>query len=229
MRIRGLHLAAAAAVTLLLTACGGGDADTADAPANAAATTAADAPSTGGNVPTDLRPAAADEPITVVDGWAKATAGTEETSMTAVFGTLTNNTDQDRTIVSAVTTASPRAELHEMATVDGAMIMREVTGGIMIPAGGSTTLEPGGLHVMVMDATEELAPGDEVDVVLTFDDDSTLEFTALAKEFAGANEEYESDGGMGSMEMDHGTMDHGTSGAEDHSGHGTETSSPSNG
>lgn len=228
MRIRGLHLAAAAAVTLLLTACGGGDADTADAPANVAATTSA-APATGASVPTDGTEAAADEPISVVDGWAKATAGTEETSMTAVFGTLTNNTDADRTIVSAVTTASPRAELHEMATVDGAMIMREVAGGIMIPAGGSTTLEPGGLHVMVMDATEELAPGDEVDVVLTFDDDSTLEFTALAKEFAGANEEYESDGGTGSMEMDHGNMDHGTSGAEDHSGHGTESSSMSHG
>lgn len=169
---------------LLLTACGGaGEQATSTTEPSAAATMTAAA-------------AGESSELSVVDPWVKATAGAEEATMTAVFAVVTNSSSEQRTIVAATTTASPRAELHEMSMVDGAMVMRKIDAGIVVPAGQSVSLEPGGLHVMVLDVAEEIAPGDEVDVTLTFDNGASAEFTALAKDFAGANEEYESDGGM---------------------------------
>ena len=216
---RAARWLAAAAAAVLLTACGGDDTATTTSTSTSAGEAATTSPTAPAGTTEDQ--AESGEGVTVADGWAKATAGTEESSMTAVFGILTNHTDTDRSIVSAVTSASPRAELHEMTMIDGAMIMREVPGGIVIPAGGSVTLEPGGLHVMVMDAAEPLAPGDEVDVILTLDDESTVTFTALAKEFAGANEEYESTHGA---EDGHGADDGHGHGADDGHGHGAESS-----
>src|SRR5664280_3000918 len=39
-------------------------------------------------------------------------------------------TDQDLTIVAATNDVTDRTELHEMAMVDGAMVMRPIAGGI---------------------------------------------------------------------------------------------------
>ena len=135
--------------------------------------------------------------------------------MTAAFGVLTNHTDQDLTIVSATNDVTDRTELHEMAMVDGAMVMRPIGGGIPIPANGTTTLEPGGLHVMIMDATTPIAPGDDVHVTLTLSDGSTVLFHATAKEFAGANESYNG-GASGAMDTSTTGMDMGSSTSADH-------------
>lgn len=133
---------------------------------------------------------AASGAVTISDTWVKATAGTEDPSMTAAFGVLKNNSDKDLTIVSATNSVSDRTELHEMAMEGGSMVMRPIAGGIAIPAGGSTTLEPGGLHVMIMDVKRPITPGEQIDVNLTLSDGSTVAFQTLAKEFSGANEEY---------------------------------------
>ena len=118
--------------------------------------------------------------------------------MTAAFGVLTNHTDKALTIISATNDVTDRTELHEMAMVDGAMVMRPIAGGIPIPANGTTALAPGGLHVMIMEAKAPIAPGDDVTVILTMNDGSTLLVHATAKEFAGANESY--DGGTSGAE-----------------------------
>lgn len=175
-------LAAACAGGLLLAGCGSGTTSTAGPSSGPATTTA----STG---------AAAGE-VTITDTWIRATDGTSDPTMTAAFGALTNHTDQQRTIVSATNSASDHTELHEMAMDNGAMVMRPIAGGITIPADGTATLEPGGLHVMVMDLTAPIKPGEEVNVVLTLDDGSTVPFTAVAKEFSGAQESYSPSGGM---------------------------------
>ncbi|WP_298044099.1 copper chaperone PCu(A)C [uncultured Citricoccus sp.] len=132
-------------------------------------------------------------PITVTDPWAKAT----EEAMTGVFGTVQNASDRDVRITGASTDLAATAELHE--TVDdgtGATLMREVQGGLTIPAGGSLELVPGGHHIMLMGLRRDIAPGDVVEVRLEFEDGRTLVLTAPAKEFAGAQEEYRGTGEM---------------------------------
>ncbi|WFE66167.1 copper chaperone PCu(A)C [Micromonospora sp. WMMD714] len=119
------------------------------------------------------------------DPWVKAA----DRGMTAVFGTLVNDGDTDVTLASAATPVSPM-ELHEMTTKDGAMVMRQKQGGIVIRAKGVHVLEPGGDHLMLMDLSQPVRAGDELTVTLTFGDGRTQRFVAVAKPFTGAQESY---------------------------------------
>jgi periplasmic copper chaperone A len=170
---RGLLAAAALAGSLLLTGCGE-DAASGDAAAN---------------------DTAAESTLEVRDAWVK----TAESGMTAIFAVLDNPGDTELTVVSAESEISPM-ELHEMAMSDGEMVMREKDGGFTVPAGGSHRLEPGGDHLMLMDLAEPILAGDELTVTLTFDTGESVTFTAVAKDFAGGDEEYEG-GDHGDMEM----------------------------
>jgi copper(I)-binding protein len=55
-------------------------------------------------------------------------------------------------------------------------------GAIDLPANGSVTLVPGGLHIMLIDLTRELAPGDEVSLTLNFKNADPLTITAEIRE-----------------------------------------------
>lgn len=138
--------------------------------------------------------------VTMSDAWVKSA----EEGMSAAFGVLANSGDNDVTIVSASTEASPMIELHEtVESESGEMMMQQKEGGFVVPAGGSLALEPGGNHIMLMGLVTAIRAGDEVTFVLTFSDGSTLEFTAPGKDFSGANENYESDMDMDAeMDMD---------------------------
>ena len=135
--------------------------------------------------------------VIVTDAWIRASDG----PMTGIFGDITNSSGADVTIVSATNSASSRTELHEMAMVDGEMVMQEKAGGVVLPADSTTVLEPGGDHLMAMGMSAPVGPGDEVEVSLTLSTGETVTFTAVAKESAAGDEEYhESD-------MDHSDMD----------------------
>ena len=56
-----------------------------------------------------------------------------------------------------------------MSTIDddGVMSMQQVA-QIVVPAGESVALEPGGLHVMCIDRQVELSPGDRFPITLSF-------------------------------------------------------------
>ena len=135
--------------------------------------------------PADLPEA---EAVAVTDAWVKAA----EEGMTAAFGALTNSSDCAVTVTAATTAAAARVELHETVASDtGEMVMQEIDGGFVIPAGATLTLEPGASHLMLMGLIAPISAGEDVTVTLTFADGSTLEFTGPAKEFSGANENYE--------------------------------------
>ncbi|MEU3308881.1 copper chaperone PCu(A)C [Nocardiopsis sp. NPDC006832] len=156
------------------------------------------------------------EAITVSDPWVKAAAADE--GMTAAFGVLTNEGDQDATIAAAhAEEVSDMVELHEVVSGDdGNMVMQEKDGGFSVAAGAEHELSPGADHIMIMGLTEDLEPGVEVTITLEFEDGSTQEFTAPVKDFEGANENYDDDHeGHGDSE-DHGDHgDHGDTGQDE--------------
>lgn len=104
-----------------------------------------------------------DKGLVIEDIWARPG---EPGDHSAVYMTITNEGDADDTLVAA---SAPMAvtELHESMEHDHVISMEHVH-EIPIPAGETVTLEPGGLHIMLMDLTEELAPGDTFDLTLTF-------------------------------------------------------------
>jgi copper(I)-binding protein len=170
--LRILALAAAAAMAFGTAACGGGET------AGAAPAPASPASSAGGG-------------FSVRDPWVKAA----DKGMTAAFGTLVNDGPADVTLVGATSAISPM-ELHEMAVQDGKMVMRPKEGGLVIKAGGTHVLEPGGDHLMMMEVAQAVKPGDEVTFTLKFADGKTTEFRAIAKPFTGAGESYAPEPGM---------------------------------
>ncbi|WP_149085375.1 MULTISPECIES: copper chaperone PCu(A)C [Microbacterium] len=141
----------------------------------------------------------AGEVLRIDDAWVKSA----DEGMSAVFGTLVNDGAEDVTVTSVASAASPMIELHETVQNDaGEMVMREIAGGFVVPAGGGLVLEPGGNHIMMMDLAEPLRAGDEVTFTVTLSDDSTYDFTAPVKDYSGANENYD-DGGDDDEGMDH--------------------------
>lgn len=132
---------------------------------------------------------ASGSPITATDPWGKATTA-EMSNMTGLFMTLNNATDHDLTIVAATSTITNDVEVHEMAMVDGEMVMQEVQDGIVIPAGGSFALAPGGHHFMFMGLTDSLEPGDIVDLTIEFDDGTSVTINPEIREWDAANETY---------------------------------------
>src|SRR5688572_14243833 len=94
----------------------------------------------GSPAPSD-RPMA--ESVSLHDQWASAGNG----QMAAVFGTLVNDGPSQARIVSGRSPAAGMVEVHEVAGPTGAKTMRPKDGGLVLPAGGSHDLVPGGDHL----------------------------------------------------------------------------------
>lgn len=60
-------------------------------------------------------------------------------------------------------------QVHEMRIVDGIARMHPVEGGLVIPAGGTVTLAPGGFHIMLIGPKHPLKTGEHVPVTLRFE------------------------------------------------------------
>jgi copper(I)-binding protein len=149
------------------------------------ATTSA-APASPAPAATSSSSPAASPALTITDPWVKTT----EEGMTAAFGTLVNSGGTDVTVVSGASPLSPEIELHEVVDSGGKMVMRPKEGGFTVPAHGTHPLQPGGDHIMLMGVTEKVEPGAQIAFTLTLEDGSTLEFTAVGKDFAGGKEDY---------------------------------------
>ncbi len=87
--------------------------------------------------------------------------------VTGCYITLTANTG-DR-LVSVSSPGSATAEIHEMKTENGVMMMAKLTNGLPLPAGEAVRLRPGGNHIMLMGVSAPLRAGDMVSLSLTFE------------------------------------------------------------
>ncbi len=134
------------------------------------------------------------ESIGIEQPWSRATPPGARTG--AGYLALSNSgTEADR-LVAAASPMAEKVEVHEMKIVDGVMNMKQVAGGIEIPAGGEAELAPGGFHLMLIGIKEPFKQGAMVPVTLTF-------------EKAGSVEVELDVGSMGAKEPahDHGTAD----------------------
>ncbi|SFU09379.1 copper chaperone PCu(A)C [Sedimentitalea nanhaiensis] len=106
--------------------------------------------------------------ITVMEPYARSATSSSVTG--AAFMTLVNNGDQDDTLIAASSDIAARVELHTHIENDqGVMQMRQIEGGIPVPAGGSHALRRGGDHVMFMGLKMPLNDGDVVPLTLIFE------------------------------------------------------------
>jgi copper(I)-binding protein len=106
------------------------------------------------------------ERVEITKAWLRATPP----SAMAAGGYLviTNNTDNDDTLIGVEFSQAGKSEIHEMRMNDGVMEMRPHKQGIKIPAGETITLKPGGFHLMFMGMKSQLKDGQNYRVKLTF-------------------------------------------------------------
>ena len=78
----------------------------------------------------------------------------------AAFMILKNTSEQDVVLTSATSDLARATELHNHINDEGVMRMREVP-EIVVPAGQSVELKPGGLHVMFMGLATPLKQGEQ--------------------------------------------------------------------
>ncbi len=211
-----------------LTGCAPSAPGTAPAAASTSAAStsgvsASDTPASVGPSPHDAGHAAAAEPLTVEQAWAKAgPAG----GMTGVFGTLVNEGDSPVVLTGATAEGvAGRVELHGtvLDPATGSTVMQPRQEPVVVAPGGSYALEPGADHLMLLDLRCDLRAGDEIELVLGFEDGAGQTVTAAVRDYAGAQEEYAPGGENGGPS---GGAEHGgghTAGSSDGSAAGPST------
>ena len=107
----------------------------------------------------------------VKNGWIRLVPG--GVSMQAGFGRIDNRCPMPATIVSASSPAYASVELHESKTVGGVSRMRAVP-ELRIAPDGAAVLQPGGLHLMLMQPRAALKPGSRVVIEFKLKDGRAL-------------------------------------------------------
>jgi copper(I)-binding protein len=113
--------------------------------------------------------------IKVEHAWARATPGGAKTA--ALYMTLVNKGGADDRLISVSTPVAGKAEVHSTTTENGVMRMRPIE-ALDVKAGTSTTLKPGGYHVMLTDVKAPLVAGQSFTVTLTFENAGKIDATA---------------------------------------------------
>lgn len=90
------------------------------------------------------------------------------------FMTIANAGKTPVTLRRMETAAADSVEIHQSAMANGVMTMRELTKGVVIPAGGQIAFAPGGYHFMILNLKAEQKVGQKVPVTLVFDNGRKL-------------------------------------------------------
>ena len=120
----------------------------------------------------------ADVPLSIESGYARATPPKAVNS--AVFGVLKNAGDKPLVLVKAQSKVAKTVELHTAVHEDGMMKMRQIS-NMTIPAHGELNLQPGGLHIMLLDVQSALKEGEIVNVVLSTEQGESIDISVPVK------------------------------------------------
>ncbi|MBI6924543.1 copper chaperone PCu(A)C [Pseudomonas putida] len=112
---------------------------------------------------------------TVSEAWVRASVPHQQS--TGAFMTITASSDSK--LISVASPVAKTVQVHEMTMNGDVMGMREVK-AVALPAGKPVTLDPNGLHVMLMGLNDQVKEGQQVPLTLTVETaDGTAETVAV--------------------------------------------------
>ena len=109
--------------------------------------------------------------VDVKDAWVRTSVPGQKPTGAFMKITAKDNTK----LVSASSPVAGVTEVHEMKMEGDVMKMREIPGGLDIPAGKAVELKPGGYHVMLMDLKAALPKDSTIPLTLVFKDAKGVE------------------------------------------------------
>jgi copper(I)-binding protein len=107
--------------------------------------------------------------------WVRATP--PGAGVTGGFLTVRNSGTKGDRLLSVSSPAVARIEIHEMRHEDGVMRMRPLRDGLMIPAGATVELAPGGYHLMLFGPKRPFVEGEAVAATAYFEKAGNVEIT----------------------------------------------------
>ena len=110
--------------------------------------------------------------LRVSDVWAKATP--PQARVAGGYLSVQNRGDAADKLLRVESAAAASVELHEMSDAGGVARMREVTNGVELPAGSTTTLKPGGYHLMFIEPKQPFVEGQTIKATLVFEKAGSL-------------------------------------------------------
>ena len=123
--------------------------------------------------------------ITIVHPWSRP-AGQGQNGV--IYLESRNLGEADDGLVAVGTPLAKKVELHRSTMEEGVHRMEKVD-GIVVPAGGSVTLAPGGLHVMLVDLKFMLMAEETIPVSFTFEHAGAIT-TGVAVEVRGSDQDH---------------------------------------
>jgi len=104
--------------------------------------------------------------LAVSDGWVRAAPAAGNS---AAYMIIRNDGPAPDRLLAALTPAAARVEIHRTEMEGGVARMVHQAEGLEVPAGSTVALEPGGLHVMLMDLVADLEDGQTLLLTLQFE------------------------------------------------------------
>jgi copper(I)-binding protein len=104
-------------------------------------------------------------PLVIGHPWSRPTA--PGMPMGVAYLSISNSGKEADSLIAASTPAAARVEIHQSTITDGMARMRPLA-EIPIPPGATVKVEPGGIHLMLVDLRAPLAAGTQVPLEITF-------------------------------------------------------------
>ena len=106
-------------------------------------------------------------PLEIGNPWTRATPPSAQSG--GGFLTITNKGTTPDRLVAVRSTASNKAEIHEMKMDGNVMRMRELEKGLEILPGATVELKPGSYHLMFMELKAPFAKDAKIPATLVFE------------------------------------------------------------
>jgi periplasmic copper chaperone A len=145
--------------------------------------------------------------LEITEAWARTSPSMADAG--AAYMQITNGSDTDDALVGVAVDPSVAAtvEIHETVTMEpdttmgemedeamedddvedgemGGMMTMQPVERIVVPAGETVSLQPGGYHLMFLGLESPLAAGDSIDITLTFEEAGEKTVTAEVRDNA---------------------------------------------
>lgn len=108
----------------------------------------------------------------------------------AGYLTVTNRGQVADRLVTVITSAAARADLHGTVKNGSVMQMRAQNGGVTVPAGATVKFAPGGLHVMFIGLKTPMPAGAMLKARLVFEKAGPIDVMFKTETAAGGNHQH---------------------------------------
>ncbi len=114
-------------------------------------------------------PTALTASVTILNAWARPSATVSKNNNSAIYFEIFNDSDLDYNLVNVSSDIANKVELHKSFVDEKGVSKMVRLDKLVIPAKSSAILQPGGMHIMLLDLRTILKVGDNFDLSLYFD------------------------------------------------------------